>query len=169
MAIFIKFMTIFCARVLDVSLGSLRIIFIGKGKPKVAFLMAFIEVCIWFMVAKDVLSGGEWWYMFPYALGYATGTFLGIKINEKFVTGNLGVQIVTSTKNEELIEILKNRGYAMSIVDVKGSFNRTEKYMLFLEINKLKYENLIKIVNEHDPQAFVTVNDTRYVVNGFIK
>lgn len=165
----LKFIYIFLARMTDVSLGSLRIIFIGKGKPKLAFLFAFIEVFIWFMVAKDVLSGGEWYCVFPYALGYATGTFIGIKINEKFVNGNLGVQVVTSSQNEELIDALRNRGYAVSVVDVHGIDKKKSKYMLFIEINKKKFKELKELIKEVDSKAFIVVNETRYVMNGYFK
>lgn len=160
---------IFLARMTDVSLGSLRIIFIGKGKPKTAFLIAFIEVSIWFLVAKDVLSGGVWWYVFPYALGYATGTFIGIKINEKFVNGNLGVQVITSDRNDKVLDAIRDRGYAVTVIDIKGKDKKKNKYMLFIEINKKKFDELKDLINTIDPTAFMVVNDTRFVVNGYIK
>ena len=121
------------------------------------------------MVAKDVLSGGEWYCVFPYALGYATGTFIGIKINEKFVNGNLGVQVVTSSQNDELIDALRNRGYAVSVVDVHGIDKKKSKYMLFIEINKKKFGELKELIKEVDSKAFIVVNETRYVMNGYFK
>ena len=169
MSFVLHFLYIFCARATDVTLGSLRIIFIGKGKPKQAFLIAFTEVFIWFLVAKDVLSNGNWYDVFPYALGYATGTFIGIKINEKFVSGNLGVQVVTSMDNKGIIDELRNRGYAVSVVNVNGIDKRKKKYMLFIEIKKNKYNELRKLIEELDPCAFVTVHETRYVTNGYFK
>lgn len=169
MEILLKFLFIFFARITDVSLGSLRIIFLGKGKSKIVFFIAIIEVVVWFSVARDVLSGGELWNVIPYSLGYATGTFLGSKINEKFVSGNLGVQVVTSSNNYELVESIRNRGYAVSVVDVRGLDKTKEKYMLFIEINKKKYNDLTKLIKEEDPAAFIAVNETRYVVNGYFK
>lgn len=169
MAVVLKFLTIFLARMCDVTLGSLRIIFIGKGKPKIAYCFAFFEVFIWFLVAKDAINGGQLWYVFPYALGYATGTYIGIRINEKFVSGNLGVQVITSEKNDKLIDMLRNRGYAVSVIDVKGREVDNKKYMLFMEINKKKFNEVSKLIKEQDSNAFIVVNDTKFVVNGFIK
>ena len=169
MFLILKFIYIFLARVSDVTLGSLRIIMIGRGKPKNAFFIAFVEVFIWFMVAKDVLATGEWYCVFPYALGYATGTFIGIKINEKFLGGNLGIQVVSSINNKALVEGLRNKGYAVSVVDVKGYDSKNKKYMLFIEIQKNKYNELMKLIEELDSNAFVTVHDTKYVMNGYFK
>lgn len=165
----LNFLYIYFGRMADVSLGSLRIIFLGKGKSTVTFFIAFIEVTIWFFVAKDVLSGGQWYNVFPYALGYASGTFVGIKINEKFVSGNLDVQVITSSKNDDMIDAIRNRGYAVSVIDVRGKDKKKEKYMLFMEINKRKFDELRDFIKEEDPSAFIVVNDTKYVMNGYFK
>lgn len=169
MAIILQVIFIICARIADVSLGSLRIIFLSKGRSRIAFLVAFLEIFIWFLVARDVLTSGEWWGIFPYSLGYALGTYVGSKINEKYVSGNLGVQVVTSCANIEILEAIRNRGYAVSVVDVKGIEHGKDKYMLFIEINKKKYCELKILLKELDPNAFIVVNETRYVLNGYFK
>lgn len=161
---------IFFGRILDVTCGTLRIIFVGKGKSGYSFLLGFLEVFIWFMVAKDVLSGNSsWWCVFPYSLGYATGTYIGSLISERFVSGNLGVQVITSDTNKMMITELRNNGYAVSAIEVEGMDHANDKYMLFLEINKKNFNHLKSLIKKIDESAFIVVNETKFVQNGYIK
>ena len=170
MKLFLMCLMIFFARICDVSLGTVRIIMVGKGKSNLAFLIGFVEIAIWFMVAKDALSGtiDSPWIMISYSAGYACGTYLGSIVSEKFVHGNLGVQVVTSDQNQKIIEAIRNEGYAVSVIDVKGKEN-TGKYMMFIEINKKRFDHLSALIKELDPKAFIVVNETKYVQNGYLK
>lgn len=165
----ISCLLVFVARVLDVTLGTLRIMFISKGKRLITFVVAFVEVMLWFMVARTALTTDAHLLVgVSYALGYATGTFLGITITSNLSMGNLGIQVITSNKDKNLIESLRNEGYALSVIDIKGK-DDLEKHMLFIEIKKKNYDHLIKEINRLDPQAFIVANETKYVLNGFIK
>ena len=160
---------IFFARILDVSLGTTRTVLIGKGQKIKAFLIGFIEVFIWFNVARTALSGEVHYAVgIAYALGHATGTFVGIYGTEKFLKGTLTVQVITSSQNDDLVNHIRNEGYAVSVVDAKGKDDST-KYMLFIEINKHSYRHLIKEIKTMDKDAFVIANETKYVLNGFVK
>lgn len=170
MNIFITCIIIFCARILDVSLGSLRIIFLGKERSLLAFFFGFLEIFIWFIVAKDALQqGNNWWIVLSYCSGYAVGTYVGSIISEKFVKGTLGVQVVTSNHDEKIIDEIRKNGFAVSAIDIKGREKNSSKYMLFMEINKKRFNPLKSLVKELDPKAFVVVNDTKYVQNGYFK
>ncbi len=171
MELFLLCFKIFIARICDVSIGTIRIILIGKGRSIIAFFIAFIEVCIWFSVARDALSGNvsSPWIMIAYAGGYATGTFLGTIVSNKFVRGNFGVQVVTSDANDEIVEAIRKEGYAVSVVDVKGKDVNTGKYMMFIEIDKKHFDHLNDLIKRLDPKAFIVVNETKYVQNGYIK
>lgn len=161
---------IFLARIADVSLGSLRIILLGKGKAKLAFLFGFLEIFVWFIVAKDALNqGNNWWIVFSYCIGYAAGTYIGSMINEHFVGGQLGVQVVTSNHNYHIIEEIRKKGFAVSTLNIEGKDKSVSKYMLFIEIDKMKFDDLKKIVHQLDPKAFLVVSETKYVQNGYFK
>lgn len=161
---------IFFGRILDVAIGTLRIIFVGKGKSGYSFLLGFLEVFIWFMVAKDVLSGNNgWWTVFPYSFGFATGTYIGSLISERFVSGTLGVQVITSDTNKQMIDELRKNGYALSAIEVEGMDSTNHKYMLFMEINKKNFNHLKELIHSIDEQAFIVMNETKFVQNGYIK
>lgn len=162
--------TIFFARITDVTLGSLRIIFLGKEKSFLAFCFGFLEIFIWFMVAKDALQNGDnLWIVLSYCSGYAVGTYIGSLISQHFIKGTLGVQIVTSTQDDKIIHQLRENGFAVSAITIKGRKQNSSKYMLFLEINKKRFDSLRHLVKTLDSQAFVVVNDTKYVQNGYFK
>ena len=160
---------VFFARILDVSLGTVRVVLISKEKSKLAFGIAFIEVFIWFIVARSVLSENVNIIVgVAYSLGYATGTYIGIKITNMFIKGTVSVQIITSKRNVKMISQLREEGYAVSVGDIRGK-NEEEKYILFMEINKKNLDYIKTTIKKFDKSAFIVVNDTKYVQNGYIK
>ena len=170
MEIFLLCLKIFFARILDVSLGTVRTIVTVKGKKFYAALIGFIEVFIWFLVARDALNVEIDTIFIPlsYSLGYATGTLIGGFISEKVISGNLTVQIVLSNQNTEIIDIIREKGYAVSVIDAKGQ-NDDKKYMLFMEINKNRLNSLKDLIKTLDEKAFIVVNETKMVQNGYLK
>ncbi len=162
---------IFFVRILDVSLGTLRTVITVKGKSFVASLVGFVEVSIWFLVVKEAIntSSNSLWIMFSYAGGFAVGTYIGSQLSNWLIKGTLSLQVVTSSKNEELLNKIRNNGYAVSAINIEGKDKDTERYMLFIEINKKSLSHLQKLIQEVDKKAFIVVNETKYVQNGFIK
>lgn len=160
---------IFFVRIMDVSLGTIRTIMTVKGRSLIASLIGFIEVTIWFLVVKEAINtdSNSLWIVISYAGGYATGTFIGGRLSEKLISGTVGVQAILSSQNDEIIKIIREHGYAVSVMDVKGQNDK--KYMLFIEINKKRLHHLQELIKELDERAFIVVNETKYVMNGYIK
>lgn len=158
---------IFFARILDVSIGTVRTMIMVRGKMYVTAALAFIEVMIWFMVAREALVTDMNSIFIPisYSLGYATGTFIGTYIANNFIRNIIGVEIIVTKNQLELIKVIKKSGFAVSVIDLKGNKNG----FLLCQINSKKEQKLINIVKKYDPNAFIIVNDTKYVQNGFIK
>lgn len=170
MYLFLTCLKIFCARILDVSLGTVRTIVTVKGERLLASLVGFVEVIIWYVIVKEVLNTPEnsLWLGISYALGFATGTYIGAYISERFISGNFGVQVITSNNSMDLVYALREAGYAVSVIDVRGK-NEGNKHLLFIEINKKSFNHLNKLIKEIDKEAFVVVNETKFVLNGYIK
>ena len=170
MYLFLTCLKIFCARILDVSLGTVRTIVTVKGERLLASLVGFIEVIIWYVIVKEVLNTPEnsLWLGISYALGFAAGTYIGAYISERFISGNFGVQVITSNNSMALVYALREAGYAVSVIDVRGK-NEGNKHLLFIEINKKSFNHLNKLIKEIDKEAFVVVNETKFVLNGYIK
>lgn len=162
---------IFFARIADVSLGTLRTVLCVKGKSIGPFIIAFFEVLIWYAVAREALNstGNTVFIAISYALGYATGTLIGSLLSKMFIKGNVGVQIIIKENNENLIKRLRNKGYEVSVVELKNAYDGKNKDMLFIETANQKLRELTNIVKAFDKNAFLAVNDTKLVKNGFIK
>jgi len=162
---------VFCVRILDVSLGTTRTIVMVKGKSTLASVIGFFEVLIWFLVVKEALNTdiNSIWIAISYAGGFATGTFIGGFLSNKFIKGNFGVQVILSKNDNKVVNTLRKEGYAVSVIDVKGQDETNEKYMLFIEIDKRRFEHLKNLIKELDSKAFIVVNETRMVQNGYFK
>ncbi len=161
---------IFFVRIIDVSLGTVRTIFSVKGQNFIASLIGFVEITVWFLIVREALNtdSNGFWVTMAYAGGFAAGTYIGGILSNKFINGNLGVQIITEDKNNKMITELRKEGYAVSVIDVKGQ-NDKGKYMLFIEISNKNFEHLKEIVKNIDEKAFIVVNETKFVQNGYLK
>ena len=127
---------IFCVRIIDVTLGTIRTMYTVKGKKFIAALIGFMEVLIWFLVVKEALQTEEKsiFIAISYALGYATGTYIGGFFANKVIRGKVAIQVFT--ENNELVNILRDKGYAVTVIDCKG-YNDEKKYMLYIGIERI--------------------------------
>ena len=159
---------IFFVRIIDVSLRTVRTIFSVKGKNLIASLIGFAEITVWFLVVKEALNTDEnsLWIVFSYASGFSTGTYIGGIISNKFIKSNLGVQVITNNNN--IINILRDNGFGVSVIDIKGKKDE-KKYMLYISITNKNYTELEKIIKSYDEKAFIVVNEIKNIENGFIK
>ena len=162
---------VFGARLIDVSLGTIRTLVVVKGKTKMAASIAFIEVLIWFLVAREVLSSQELniFVAIAYAGGYATGTLIGSFLSKRFIKGTVGVQIITLKDKNNLVHTIRREGFGVSVMDLKNDFDNEKKEMLFIQVNNRSLDKLLKIIEDEDSSAFVVVNETKAVQNGFVK
>ena len=171
MELFFLCIKIFFARILDVSIGTIRTMFMMKEKTLIMSILAFAEVFIWFVVAREALVTDVKSVFIPisYSLGYASGTLIGSCLAKYFVKGIVGVQVVIEKGNERLLKAVRKHNYAVSVIDLKDDFNGNKRDMLYFQINRQNLKNLISLIKKYDPNAFIVVNDTKAVQNGFLK
>ena len=166
---------VFLCRIIDMSLSSIRTVFTVKGKSYIVAGISIVEGLVYFLIIKEALNFESKTFFetlnvgFAYACGFACGTFLGSKVASKLAGGMVQVQAVMSSKNDEIIRKIQNAGYALTVLKSEPSVFSGEKYMIFSEIKNSKLNEFKKLVHELDEKAFVTVNETKYVYNGFIK
>lgn len=163
---------IFFARIMDVTLGTIRTVLVVRGRRFTPAFIAFFEVLIWFLIAREALTTDVKSILIPicYAGGYATGTYIGGFISNNFVEGLIGVQVTTkSDRVKKMIEEIRKAGFGVSAIDLKNPQDNEDKTMLMIQLNKSKLKKLTHIVRSNDPDAFLVINDTKYVQNGIIK
>ena len=162
---------IFAARIIDVTLGTLRTVFFVKGKTIEPFIIAFFEVLIWYLVAKEALNtvGNTFYIAISYAGGYATGTFIGSYLSKRLIKGEVGVQVILEEGYDKLINKLHKKGYGVSIIELKNDYDGKYKDMLFIEVSTKNLKELTEMIKKYDKNAFMVVNETKLVHNGFVK
>jgi len=169
MQLLILCLKIFFIRILDVSLGTIRTIITVKGKAVIASVVGFFEVLVWFLIVKEALNttNNSLFIAMAYSLGFATGTYIGSILSDKFIKGTLSLQIITN--KQIIIDILRKEGYAVSVLEVSGIDDEHKKYMLIMEINKNSLNEIKYLIKNLDNKAFLVVNESKFVFNGYFK
>ena len=157
---------IFIARIFDVSIGVIRTVELVKDNTIKAVILAFFEVLIWFLVAKEALTSTELNFLVAifYSLGYACGTLIGSYLSKRLIKGTVGVQIITSNTTNKYIDVIKRKGFGISSLKLDNN-----KRMIFIEVDKKRLKDLLATINKLDNNPFITVSDTKHVSNGFVK
>ena len=163
---------IFFARIIDVTLGTIRTVLVVRGRRFTPAIIAFFEVLIWFLVAREALTTDINSIIIPicYAAGCATGTYFGGYISNNFVEGLIGVQVTTKTNGvKKMVQEIRDAGFGVSVLDLKNPQDNEKKTLLMIQLNKSKLKTLTHIIRSNDKDAFVVINDTKYAQNGIIK
>ena len=156
---------IFCARICDVTLGTLRIIFISKGKKGLAPLVAFFEVLIWIIVISELLSQtGSLLSYVCYAGGYATGSFVGMYVEERLAMGIQLLQIYTKKPADELQQHLNRANFGATII--KGEGVNGPVNIMNTVVNRKNLPQVESIINQFDPDVFYALYDAKTVQRG---
>lgn len=151
---------IFVSRLGDVTLATLRHIFISKGLKKIVPFIGFFEVLIWLIAIRQVFNNLNNVVCFiAWAGGFSLGTYVGILIEEKIALGMQIIRIITSAPNTNLTEDLKKINQGFTIVDAQGSQGPVK--LIFLQVRRKNKPEVIALIHRHLPEAFYSVEDIR--------
>lgn len=153
---------IFVARIMDVSLDTVRIIFINKNLRWYAALTGFFAVLIWLMVIRQVFHhlDNPVCYI-AYAAGYATGNFVGIIIENRISIGKVIIRIITRLESDDLVMPLRASGYGVTVIDAEGATGPVK--LIFTILERSDVARVVGMIREHNPLAFYSVEDVRTV------
>ena len=153
---------IFFARVLDVSLDTIRIVFISKGNRILAPILGFFEVLIWLVAITRIMQNlDNIIYYFAYAGGFATGNYIGLIIEEKLAMGVQLFRIITQKEASTLILRLREKGYSVTSVEAEG--NSGLVHIIFSVVKRSESLKVIDIITHFNPNAFYSIEDVRKV------
>ena len=156
---------IFCARIMDVSIGTIRIMLIARGRKLLVPLLGFFEVLIWLLAVRQILNNLDNIATYiGFAGGFATGNYIGMIIEEKLAMGSLVIRVITSKDSSELLRHLNQAGYGVTCVDAQGATGKVN--IIFTIVNRRDYLKVIHIINRFNPKAFYSVEDVRSVCEG---
>jgi uncharacterized protein YebE (UPF0316 family) len=155
-------MLIFLARLVDVSLATLRHILVYKGLRKIVPFLAFIEVTIWLLaitrVMQDLSNPASF---LAWAAGFAAGTYIGMLIEEKLALGYQLVRVISAGNTEELHAKISAERYGVTRVKATGARGAVDLLLVVFERKRLKH--LLKLLSTLKPSPFYTIEDVRSV------
>jgi uncharacterized protein YebE (UPF0316 family) len=161
-------LAIFFARLADVSMGTMRIILILKGKRGIASISAFFEIMIWLIAVSRVLTQlDRWYYMIAYALGFACGNYLGSYLEEKTALGYMFAYIIPKEGAGGLIQGLRKAGFGVTVIAGYGMRGPEPVYNVLFGRKDTK--RLIDTIKRYDKKAFYTLIDVRTERGGYIR
>ncbi len=153
------------ARVIDVSLGTLRIILVSRGMKVIAPILGFFEILIWLLAIGQIMQNlTNVANYFAYALGFAIGNYIGIILEQKLAFGKVVVKVITQRDATELIAFLRNEGFSVIVVDAEGSTGPVQ--LLYTVIKRSQLPVITIPIKRFNPRAFYTVEDIRFVSGG---
>lgn len=158
---------IFALRIVDVSLATLRMLMVMRGKKLIAPLIGVFEVLVWiFAVGNAIRHLDSPLHLTGYALGFATGTLVGLWIEEKMAIGMATVRIMSQHGGVEIAEALRERGFGATEFAGHGREGRVE--VVYAVLRRRDLPTVFKQVGIWDPEAFVTVEEPRAIHRGWM-
>lgn len=159
---------IFFARILDQSIGTLRLIFLSKGMKYIAPFLGFFEVIIWLLAVGQIMQHLDNWLCYvAYGAGFAMGNFIGITLEEKLSIGTSIIRVILSNESPELIAALKLHNFGLTILDAEGSKGKVK--VLFSIIRRKEIPVFLNTLHDHHSSAFYTIEDVKEAKDGVFK
>ncbi len=137
---------IFLARICDVSLDTLRLIFVSKGIKKVVPLLGFFEVIIWLLAVSQIMKHLDNVICYiAYGGGFAMGNYIGMILEEKLSIGSVMIRVVPKPDTSELVNMLRLQNFGITVVDAEGSQGKVK--IIFSVIKRDNIQGFISIIN----------------------
>lgn len=149
------------ARILDVTIGTLRIIFVSKGLKNIAPILGFFEIMIWLTALTQVMGNLTNPVNFlAYALGFSLGNYLGIYIESRIALGNVVFRIITKRDSDALAAKLRSLGHSVTVLDAEG--NEGPVNVVFTVVKRTQINKIVSFIQHFNPRAVYSIEDVRH-------
>jgi uncharacterized protein YebE (UPF0316 family) len=156
---------VFVAELCVVTIGTVRIIFVSRGRKVLAPLLGFFEVTIWLFAIGQIMQNlTDISCYLAFAGGFTLGNFLGVLIEKRLAIGSVVVQVTTGRDAGELITALRAADYGVTSMDAHGASGRVQ--VVFTVIKRRELDSVIAIIRDFDAKAFYAVNDLQAAAAG---
>ncbi|MBT3261825.1 DUF2179 domain-containing protein [bacterium] len=156
---------IFIARIINVSLGTLRIMFISSGQKKIAATIGFFEMLIWIITVGQIMQNltNVLCYI-AFAAGFPFGNIIGMKIEQKLAIGSTIIQLITQKDATKLTSTLKKLNYGITTIDAQGTQGAVK--LIYIIIKRTDIQKVTKIIHQFNPKAFYTIEEVKHINEG---
>lgn len=153
-------------RVTDMSLDTLRVLFVIRGRKPLAWIMGFFQSALWVVAITSVLSNlDNLWNVIGYAGGFATGNVVGMLIEERLAIGHGHLRIISPHRGKAIAEAIRDAGYAATELPGRGKDGTVS--VISCSVKRRDIDNVQRGIYTIDPEAFVTVTDIRPLHRGY--
>ena len=156
---------IFASRIGDVTLGTIRHVLTARGHKNISPILGFFEVLIWIVVVSQVMKQAHNFACYiAWAGGFAMGNYIGLLIEERIALGLQIIRIITNLECSQLISQLQNANHGTTVVDAQGAKGPVK--IILTVVKRKNIDPIIKIIQNHNPDAFYSIEDIRDVNRG---
>lgn len=157
---------IFCMRVTDMTLDTLRVLFVMRGRKPIAWVLGFFQALVYVTAITTVLRDlDNPLNIVGYAAGFATGVVTGMTIEQRLAIGHVHLRVISSGHGSRIAENLRSEGYAVTEIPARGKDGMVS--MLNCSVLRKDISKVQLMVNKIDPDAFITSEDMRPIRRGF--
>jgi uncharacterized protein YebE (UPF0316 family) len=157
---------VFFLRITDMSIDTLRVLFVVRGQKRVAWILGFFQSAIFVIAITRVLADlDNPLVVLGYAAGFATGNVLGILIEERLAVGHIQLQIVSRRRGAAIARALRKSGYGVTEISARGRDGTVK--LLTASVHRKDAARARQTVHRIDEDAFITSEDVRPVRRGF--
>jgi uncharacterized protein YebE (UPF0316 family) len=157
---------IFCLRVCDMSLDTLRVLFVMRDRKAIAWVLGFFQAAVFVIAISSVLTHlDNPWNLLGYAAGFATGNVVGMWIEGRLAVGHVQLSIISSRLGTAIADRMRAEGFAVTEIPARGKDGMVT--LLSCSVLRKKVPQVRQILNEVDESAFITAEDVRPVRRGF--
>ena len=163
-ATLVVYLCIFIGKIMEVTLGTLRLVLINRGERVIGACIALIEIILWLIIAGSVLADyqSDPIKMFAYAFAFALGNFLGSWLEEKLAFGLCSIQVVVMSheKSDRICAELRRNGFGVTQLTTRG-MDDTDRYLLMCTLRRKLSQEAIALIQGVEQDAVITVSDVK--------
>lgn len=152
---------VFLARILDVSLATLRISMVYRGLKHLAAPLGFMEALVWVLAISQVMLHLDSWVTYlAFAAGFGAGNYVGLLIEERLAFGNLILRVITPNDDAALTRALWDADFGVTSVNARGESGPVK--VIFTVVKRRDLKKAISLIRQFNPNAFYTIEDVRF-------
>jgi len=166
--VLVAFLTIFVLRVIGVTLATIRVLIMMRGKKVISASIGFFEVLVYVLAIGPVINNlGNVWNLLGYCLGFAVGTLVGMWLEERLALGYASVRIVSKYRGQAVVKAIRDDGYGATFEWGQGRDGAVG--LVVATVRRKEVDKVCALADEIDPSAFVTVEETRTIRRGYMR
>lgn len=164
----LELLFIFFARIIDVSLGTIRMILVIRGEKGLAAVIGFFEIMV-YTVALGMVVGAlnDPLKLIVFCTGFSMGILVGSVIEEKLAMGYRGLQVIIEREHSGIVEELREEGYPVTCWE--GSGKAGPKIVMSIMVKRNMARKVADCIYEKDPAAFIVLMEPKQFQGGYIK